>query len=131
TPSGAEVYRTISPREPSDYIAMLSQVAQQQGVGVARQWTPGGAQGTGDRGQETGFAAAPDAGQQPWGPKILDWQSRVAAVTDTSQQQWRAAPQQEPSGPQGRPSPVEQVRQERQAWAGVNNAEAPSQSPID
>ncbi len=38
TPSGLEVFRTISPQKPDDYIAVLSQVARQTGVGAARQW---------------------------------------------------------------------------------------------
>jgi len=38
TPSGLEVFRTISPQKPEDYMAMLHQVALQTGVGLARQW---------------------------------------------------------------------------------------------
>src|SRR5262245_29635882 len=38
TPSGLEVFRTISPQKPDDYIAVLNQVAQQSGVGSGRQW---------------------------------------------------------------------------------------------
>jgi YHS domain-containing protein/thiol-disulfide isomerase/thioredoxin len=38
TAAGLEVYRTISPKEPADYIGLLHQVAQQTGVGAARQW---------------------------------------------------------------------------------------------
>src|SRR5262249_3694631 len=38
TPSGLEVFRTISPQRQEDYVAMLNQVAQQSGVGTARQW---------------------------------------------------------------------------------------------
>jgi YHS domain-containing protein/thioredoxin-related protein len=39
TPSGLEVFRTVSPQKPEQYIALLNQVAQQTGVGAARQWT--------------------------------------------------------------------------------------------
>jgi YHS domain-containing protein/thiol-disulfide isomerase/thioredoxin len=123
TPSGTEVFRTISPREPADYIAMLGQVAQQQGIGVAKRWTPAAmqaltvpGQGTGDRSQELG------AGGQ---------ESAVGAPpADAGQQQWRAVAQQS-LPPQAMPSPVEQVRQERRTWSGVTTAEVPSQSPID
>jgi thioredoxin-related protein/YHS domain-containing protein len=38
TPSGLEVYRTVSQQKPADYIAVLNQVAQQTGVSAARQW---------------------------------------------------------------------------------------------
>src|SRR5947207_3261575 len=38
TPSGLEVFRTISPQKPDDYIAVLNQVALQTGVGAGRQW---------------------------------------------------------------------------------------------
>jgi protein disulfide-isomerase len=38
TPSGLEVFRTVSPQKPEEYIALLNQVAQQTGVGAARQW---------------------------------------------------------------------------------------------
>src|SRR5947207_10180576 len=38
TPSGLEVYRTISPQKPDDYIAVLNQVALQTGVGAGRRW---------------------------------------------------------------------------------------------
>src|SRR5262245_13220389 len=37
-PSGLEVYKTISRQKPAEYIAILKQVAQQTGVGAARQW---------------------------------------------------------------------------------------------
>jgi len=46
TPSGLEVYRTISPREAPDYIALLNQVAQQTGVGSGRNWKNQVAQAT-------------------------------------------------------------------------------------
>src|SRR5262245_9942688 len=62
TPSGTEVFLTISPREATDYIAMLRQVAQQQGVGVAKRWTPGAMQALTVAGQ--GAAQPPDAGNQ-------------------------------------------------------------------
>jgi YHS domain-containing protein/thioredoxin-related protein len=35
TPTGLEVYRTVSPQEPIKYIAMLSDVARQSGSGLA------------------------------------------------------------------------------------------------
>src|SRR5947209_691587 len=38
TPSGLEVYRTVSPQKPDDYIAVLNRVALQTGVGAGRQW---------------------------------------------------------------------------------------------
>jgi YHS domain-containing protein/thioredoxin-related protein len=38
TPSGLEVYRTISSQKPDDFIAVLNQIAMQSGVGTARQW---------------------------------------------------------------------------------------------
>src|SRR5688572_24255811 len=38
TPSGLEVYRSVSDQDPSKYITVLNQVAQQTGVGAARQW---------------------------------------------------------------------------------------------
>jgi len=38
TPSGLEVFRTVSPQKPEEYIALLNQIAQQTGVGAARQW---------------------------------------------------------------------------------------------
>src|SRR5207253_7359667 len=44
---------------------------------------------------------------------------------DFGRQQWRAVTQ------QARPSPVDQVREERRAFAGVTQANAPSSSPID
>jgi YHS domain-containing protein len=123
TPSGTEVFRTISPPQPADYIAMLSQVAQQQGIGVAKRWTPGAmqaltvaGQGTEERRKQTGVGDQESAGGAP--------------AAEAGQQQWRAVAQQTPT-PQPKPSPVEQVRQERRTWAGVTNAEVPSQSPID
>src|SRR3954454_16770626 len=86
TSSGAEVFRTISPRESADYVAMLNQVAQQQGIGVAKRWTPaamqplaGGAQGTGDRGQETGVRSQ--------GSGVGSQESAVGSAIDQSQQQ--------------------------------------------
>jgi YHS domain-containing protein len=39
TPSGLEVYRAISPQKPAEYIALLSQVAQQTGTATQRQWS--------------------------------------------------------------------------------------------
>lgn len=38
TPSGLEVFRSVSPQAPSDYIAMLDKVATQAGIGAGRQW---------------------------------------------------------------------------------------------
>ena len=38
TPVGQEVFRTISPQKPSDYVAVLHQVAQQTGIGTTRSW---------------------------------------------------------------------------------------------
>ena len=38
TPSGLEVYRTVSPKEPAEYIGLLSQVAgPETGIGAAQQ----------------------------------------------------------------------------------------------
>src|SRR5439155_18202958 len=53
-----------------------------------------------------------------------------ALQADAGQQQWRpVAPQL--GAPQSKQSPVDQVREERRAFAGVAQANAPSSSPID
>jgi YHS domain-containing protein len=39
TPVGQEVYRTISPQKPNEYVAVLHQVAQQTGIGATRPWS--------------------------------------------------------------------------------------------
>jgi hypothetical protein len=59
TPSGLEVYRTISPREAPDYIALLNQVAQQTGIGTGRNWKNQVAQAT-----QNATADAQQASQQ-------------------------------------------------------------------
>jgi protein disulfide-isomerase len=38
TPSGLEVFRTISPQKPADYILVLNRVAHQTGISAGRQW---------------------------------------------------------------------------------------------
>jgi len=62
TPSGLEVFRTVSPQQPDDYIAMLNQVAQQTGVGSARQWKSQMAQTLGNAAHDTQTAAKAAAG---------------------------------------------------------------------
>src|SRR5438105_8662203 len=38
TPSGLQVFQTVTPQKPAEYIALLSQVAVQAGVSAQRQW---------------------------------------------------------------------------------------------
>jgi thiol-disulfide isomerase/thioredoxin len=39
TPTGLELSRAVSPQKPDEYIGLLHRVAQQTGVGAARQWS--------------------------------------------------------------------------------------------
>src|SRR6476661_8566992 len=64
TPAGLEAYRTISPKEPADYIALLHQVAQQTGIGAGRQWKTQLAQAT--EPITTDLQRATDQAEQRW-----------------------------------------------------------------
>src|SRR5205807_5708297 len=87
TPSGLEVYRTISPQKPDAYLAVLNQVALQTGVGAARRWKSqlGPAANT----TQTAAQTMTDAAQ-----KLTEQSLRQA--TTTSQQATTAASQWSP-----------------------------------
>jgi thiol-disulfide isomerase/thioredoxin/YHS domain-containing protein len=87
TPAGLEVFRTISPKEPGEYIALVNQVAQQTGVGAARQWQSQLAQTT-----QAGAAAATASmqgtlsqAQQQWNANFSQFDAAAQQARDAAQ----------------------------------------------
>ena len=89
TPTGLEVYRSISPQKPDDYISLVNQVAQQTGVSNSRQW----ANKLGDVASPVAAAAATSAGQAAEGVRQATEQAAVTSQDNfiQGQQRWTAA----------------------------------------
>src|SRR5262245_4626564 len=89
TPTGLEVYRSVSPQKPEDYISLVNQVAQQTGISAARQW-----QGKlGDAAAPLAGAAVASAGEAAGGVRQVAEQAAVTAQDNYAQgqQRWAAA----------------------------------------
>jgi thiol-disulfide isomerase/thioredoxin/YHS domain-containing protein len=101
TPAGLEVYRTISPKEPGDYITLVNHVAMQAGVGAARQWQSqlgqatqpaiaGAAAATGH--MQNAMSQAQSQAQQQWNAGVSQFDVAAQQARDAAQHpQFQAA----------------------------------------
>jgi len=124
TPTGLEVYRSISPQKPDDYISLVNQVAQQTGVSNSRQW----ASKLGEAASPV--AAAASADQAASGVRQATDQAAVTSQDNfiQGQQRWTAALEQFKAASDDARSAASQTTQDFMAGARQAQSQAESAS---
>jgi len=113
TPSGLEVYRTVSPQDPARYVAMLNETAARSGSGLAHRESPAqGAKGVGPT-QPAGYqqpqrSATPPADQSSeFQPPMIEQgtpaKMQPATPAEPQQGQYGGSPQTNPYVGQSQP----------------------------